>query len=116
VAIILSDFLTWGDLHKPLSRLASAGLELFGLQILGPSEIHPDLAGDVQLVDSESGQTLDISSAGDLLGMYQEHRLSLERELSELCRQRNGRFLSISSAESVESILFDRLRRKGWVR
>jgi hypothetical protein len=108
--------LTFGDFQKPLNLLFSAGLEIFAVQILSPTELNPELAGDIRFVDCENGHTLDVSSAGDLLGIYHEHRLALEEELGILCRQRNGRFLSISSRDSLEWILFDLLRRKGWVR
>lgn len=116
VAVLLSDFLTFGDLGRPLNLLYSAGLEVFAIQILGPSEIDPELAGDLRFVDSETGQTLDVSSAGELLGVYQEHRALLERQLEIECRRRSGRFLSISSQDPIESVLFDQLRRRGWVR
>lgn len=115
VAVILSDFESFGDLQRPFNMLFSAGLELFGVQILGPSEINPELNGDLRLVDSESGQTLDISSAGDLLGLYHEHRALLEEHLAMLCRQRSGRFMSINSQDPLDYILFDLFRRKGWV-
>lgn len=116
IAIVLSDYESFGDLERPFNMLYSAGLEIFGVQILGPSEMNPELNGDLRLVDSESGQTLDISSAGDLLGLYHEHRLMLEDHLAMLCRQRSGRFLSINSGDSLEYVLFDVLRRKGWIR
>src|SRR4029078_3836850 len=74
IAIVLSDFLTFGDFQKPLNLLFSAGLEIFAVQILSPTELSPELAGDLRFVDCESGQTLDVSSAGDLLGIYHEHR------------------------------------------
>ncbi|QDU78788.1 hypothetical protein Pla110_04920 [Polystyrenella longa] len=115
ICVLLSDFLTLGDLSKSFNMLYSRGLEVMGLQVLGPSEIHPDLTGDIRLVDSEYGSTLDISSAGDLLELYQEHRLALEEQLALQCRQRSGRFLSINSETTVEQILFDLLRREGWV-
>ena len=116
IAVILSDFLTFGDLERPLNMLFSAGLEVFAVQILAPSELHPDVTGDIRLVDCESGYTIDVSSAGDLLGIYEEHRAALEEELGILCRQRSGRFLSISSRDPLEWVLFDLFRRKGWVR
>ncbi len=116
IAVLLSDFLTLGDIQRPLNMLFSAGLEIFGLQILGPSEIDPEVAGDLRFVDAESGTTLDITSASDLLSIYQEQRLVLEEHLTNLCRKRRGRFLSISSADPLKWVLFDRLRRQGWVR
>jgi hypothetical protein len=116
VAILLSDFLTFGDLQRPLNLLFSAGLEIFALQILSPTELNPEVTGDVRFVDCETGATLDISSAGDLLGLYHEHRLALEAELALHCRQRSGRFLPLNSQDPLDWVLFDLLRRKGWIR
>jgi uncharacterized protein (DUF58 family) len=115
VCVILSDFLTFGDLKRGFNLLGAAGLEPFGIQILGPRELAPDVSGDVRLVDAETQHGLDVSSAADLLALYQEHRLGLEAELSLLCRRRSGRFLSVSSADTPETVLLDRLRRQGWI-
>jgi uncharacterized protein (DUF58 family) len=116
IAVILSDFLTFGDLDRPLNRLFSAGLEVFAVQLLGPAELNPEVAGDLRFVDSETGGTLDISSAGDLLGIYHEHLAGLQAGLSQACRQRSGRYLCINSQTPLETILFDVLRRNGWAR
>lgn len=116
VAIILSDFLTGSDVTRSFNLLNSAGLEIFAVQILGPNEIEPEITGDVRLVDCETGRSLDVSSARDLLDLYHEHRLAQQAHLASQCRRRNGRFESVSSAESLEAILFDKLLRRGWVR
>ncbi len=116
VAVLLSDFLTFGDLRRAFNLLFSAGLEVFAVQVLAPGEIDPDVTGDLRLVDAESELTLDVSSAADLVRLYQEYRDSYERNLAALSRQRGGRFVSVSSAEPLRSVLFDLLRRKGWVR
>src|SRR5215469_12724016 len=115
VCVILSDFLTFGDLKRGFNLLHSAGLEPFGIQILSPREIDPDLSSDLRLVDSETQDTLDISSSTDLLNLYQEYRQGLEQELALLCQRRSGQFLSVSSDTPVESVLFDQLRRRGWI-
>ena len=115
VCLIVSDFLTFGDLKRSFNLLYSSGLEPFGIQILSPREIDPDLASDLRLVDSETQETLDISTSSDLINLYQEYRQGLEQELSMLCRRRSGQFLSISSTTPVESVLFDELRRRGWI-
>lgn len=115
VAIILSDFLTFGDLRRGCNLLFSAGLDVQGVQILGPSELEPELASDSRLVDCESQATLDITAAADILALYQEHREALARHLTTLCRQRHGRFAAIGSTEPLEDVLFHRLRRGGWM-
>lgn len=115
IAIVLSDFLTFGDVDRSFNRLFSAGLEPFAVQILSPEELQPDVTGDVRFVDVETSYTLDVSSAGDLLGLYHEHLTGLQDRLGTVCRQRGGRFLSINAADPIETVLFDTLRRKGWV-
>ncbi len=115
VAIVLSDFLTTGDMRRAFNQLHSAGLEIFAVQILAPSELAPEVAGDLRFVDCETLGHLDISSAGDLLGLYHEYRLAHEAQLTALCQQRAGKFLSISAGEPLERVLFDTMRRKGWI-
>jgi uncharacterized protein (DUF58 family) len=115
VCVILSDFLTFGDLKRGFNLLYSAGLEPLGIQILGPREMEPDLTSDLRLVDSETQDTLDISSSTDLMALYQEYRAGLERELALLCQRRSGQFLSVTSDTPIESVLFDQLRRRGWI-
>ncbi|HUW55569.1 MAG TPA: DUF58 domain-containing protein [Planctomycetota bacterium] len=114
IAVILSDFLTFGDMRRAFNRLFSSGLETFGLQILGPSELDPEVAGDVRFVDCETAETLDVSP-GELLGIYQEYREDYQRNLAQLCRQRSGRFVATSTEDSLEWVLFDLLRRRGWI-
>ena len=115
IVILLSDFLTFGDMRASLNRLYSAGLETFAVQILGPTEVEPELTGDLRLIDSESTAILDISAAPDILDLYHEHREAFAHALSTLCQQRAGRFVSISSTDDFDGVLFDLLRRKGWV-
>jgi uncharacterized protein (DUF58 family) len=120
LAIVLSDFLTPASLARPFNLLYSAGLEIFALQILGPTEIDPelseDLTGDLRLVDSEHGGTVDVSSIGELHGIYRDHRERLEEHVRRQCRMRNGRFLSISSQAPIDWVLFDLLQRQGWLK
>lgn len=115
VCVLLSDFLSFDDLARGFNLLYATGLEIFGIQILAPSEIAPEVTGDLRLVDSETEQALDITSAGDLLSLYAEYRESYEQRLSSLCQRRAGRFVSISADAPLEWVLFDVLRRKGWI-
>jgi uncharacterized protein (DUF58 family) len=115
VAIVISDFLTFGDLQRPMNLLFSAGLEVWGLQVLAESEIHPNVTGDLRFVDSETQDTLDITNASELLNVYNDQRLALQSTLDSMCRSRQGRFLSVSSAATLQSILFDQLCRQGWI-
>lgn len=116
IAVIISDFLTFGDVSRGMNLLHGRGLEIYGIQILGPTELNPELTGDMRFVDVESNATLDVSSVGELLGLYHQHRQALEDFLAAQCRRRSGRFISTSSETPLKEILFDRLLRNGWIR
>jgi uncharacterized protein (DUF58 family) len=114
-AVIISDFLTDGDLRRAFNMLHNAGLEIFAVQLLGPSELAPEVTGDLRFVDCETDDHLDISAASDLLALYHEYREAHEARVSALCTQRSGHFLSLSSAEPFEKVVFDIMRRRGWI-
>lgn len=117
MVVILSDFLTMNaDLKSAFNRLFSTGLEIYGIQILAPVERNPELTGDLRFVDSETEQLLDVTAVGGLLEIYHEYRSGLENDLTVLCQQRSGRFISVDSTETVEGVLFDTMKRKGWVK
>ncbi len=116
VAVVLSDFLTFGDLRRPLNGLLSGGLETFAVQVLSPTELDPELTGDVRFEDAETAEHLDVSATGDLLDIYHEHRRAWQNRIASLCQQRSGRFLPVSSGTPVDRLVLDHLRRRGWVR
>lgn len=115
VAILISDFLSFGDLGRPFNLLFSSGLEVWGLQVLSDAEVNPNVQGDLRFIDSETQETLDITNASELLSVYHDQRLWLQQNLDSMCRSRQGRFLSVSSAMSIQTVLFDHLCRQGWV-
>ena len=116
IVVVLSDFLTFSDLSRSFNMLFSSGLEIWGLQIFGESEVNPDVQGDLRFVDCETGGSLDVTNAGELLDIYHAQRQALHEVLDGQCRRRNGRFQATDTSESLEALLFDRLCRYGWVR
>jgi uncharacterized protein (DUF58 family) len=113
--ILLSDFLGDGDFKEAFNRLYASGLELLAVQILSPTELDPELSGDLRLVDSETGAGVDISSVGDVLGIYHDQRTRWTATLETWATGRGGRFLACSSGEPLDGILFERMRKAGWL-
>ena len=116
VCVVLSDFLTYGDPAAALTRLVSAGLEPFALQVLAPVELDPDLAGDLRFVDSEGAGTLDVTAGSDVVSLYHDYRQRFQHRLHKAATQRGGRFAFVSSDTPLKAILFDQLQRAGWIR
>ena len=116
VAVLISDFMTFGEVEPALNRLGAAGLVPYCVQVLSPGEIDPEVDQDVRLVDAETGMELDVSAMKDLMGLYQAERAALENRLAAACRRRGGRFAVASSATPIETFLVEEIVRKGWAR
>ena len=114
--VLLSDFLTAGDLRRAFNRLHSAGLEILALQLLSAAELRPEVDADLRLVDAETEEFVDVSSAETLLDLYQDHLEGMQDELRQLCAGRGGRFATLDADIPFERLLFDDLRRVGWLR
>src|SRR4051812_11445230 len=60
VVVLLSDLLDPSS-ERVIRELAATGSELIVLHILSPDELDPQLEGDLRLVDSESGEGIDVT-------------------------------------------------------
>ena len=115
VCLVLSDFLTGGDIEKGSNALFAAGLEQFLVQVLSGAELDPEFSGDMRLVDSETEAMLDVSGAGGLLAIYQDHLQAFADRLGLLAKQRSGRFMRLDCDEPFAAQFFEGWRRAGWV-
>ncbi len=114
--VLLSDFLTAGELPRAANLAAGAGFEPIGLQLLGPGELRPQLDDDVRLVDEENGDVLDVAAGDELLQRYDAALRAQHQALSALCAGRGGRFVRLDSSEEPLAMLFGPLRVAGVVR
>ena len=116
LAFIISDFMTLGDMNRAFNLLFSNGLAPYALQILAPSELNPELTGDIRFVDSESSATLDISAVGSLTEIYHEYLGNLQANLSEQCQKRSGLYFCTDSHAESEEVLLNTMVRRGWIK
>ena len=116
MAIIISDFLTAGDISKSFNLLFSSGLCPYVLQVMSPSELNPELTGDMRFVDSETMGTLDVSAAGQLTEIYMEYLNNFRSELNSACKKRNGLYILSESTGDVDDLLFNTMVRRGWLK
>ncbi|ASS75466.1 hypothetical protein CIG75_11085 [Tumebacillus algifaecis] len=113
VVVILSDFLFADGYEDALKRLQAAQHQVVVIQILSAEELDPSYAGDLQLVDSESGKGLDVALSPFVLKRYRDTVTAYTAELGEFCRRRGMYHVLVPAEESLEAALFGRLLRTG---
>lgn len=104
-ALLISDLLTDDDWRTNLLYLRSAGCEVGIIQILAPEEITPDLRGEFQLRDVESGETVDVSGSANLDRLYRQALDSYLAGIRDFCRRREMNYALIPSDTNDAGIL-----------
>jgi len=111
IMIVLSDFLFKEGFDAGLRRLLGRQYDLYVIQVLSGQELAPELSGDLKLVDIEDADAAEITISGALLKYYKRNLTAYCNELKEFCTRRGAIYVLANSADSVESLTLNYLRR-----
>jgi uncharacterized protein (DUF58 family) len=111
LSILISDLLspTW---EKALFRLAGRAGDAVVLHTLAPQELRPSLGGDVRLIDRESGARVPLTLNNDALRLYAQRLAEWRAQLESFCSRHGMTYVPVDTADTVETLLFDTLRRR----
>lgn len=116
VMIVMSDFLLKEGYDSGLRRLIGRRYDLYVIQILSPQELTPDLAGDLSLIDTEDGDVAEVTVSAALLEYYKRNLSAYCNEIKTFCTQRGATYVLANSADGVEPLMLNYLRRIGLLR
>ncbi len=111
LAILISDLLNPGGLEG-LTALLDRGFEAVLIHTLDPVETDPDLEGEIELLDRESGQTMRISLDAMAIDAYKRRLSDWLAEIEAFCAKRMVRYLTASTAMPLDDLLFRQLRAR----
>jgi len=111
VMILLSDFLFKEGYDTGLRRLIGRQYDLYVIQVLSAQELSPDLSGDLKLIDIEDADTAEITVSAALSKYYKRNLTAYCNELKDFCTRRGVVYVLANSADSVESLVLNYLRR-----
>lgn len=116
LVILLSDLLTPNDYQSGLRALQGRGHELALIHTLAPDELDPPLAGDLQLVDIESGQVQDVALDGGLRNLYRQRARAWIEAAQAESRKHDIRYLQLTTSLPWEKAILLEMRRAGVVK
>ena len=111
VMIVLSDFLFKEGYDSGLRRLIGRQYDLYAIQVLCRPELSPRFTGDLKLLDIEDADAAEITISSALLKYYKRNLTAYCNELKDFCRHRGAVYVLANSADSVESLVLNYLRR-----
>jgi uncharacterized protein (DUF58 family) len=115
LTVVLSDLLT-GEWDAGLDRLPARGDDVVVVHVLDPEELRPTLSGDVDLVDRETGASVSVSLAADVLARYRRDAETWLDRVAQRCRRAGAAYLRVSTDDDIEPLLLGGWRRAGVLR
>ena len=111
VMIVLSDFLFKEGYDSGLRRLIGRQYDLYAIQVLCLQELSPELSGELKLIDIEDADAAEITVSAALSKYYKRNLTAYCNELKDFCTSRGAVYVLANSADSVESLVLNYLRR-----
>ena len=89
--------------------------EVLVVQIVTDEELHPQLAGDLELVDSETGAKQELTVTPNALAQYEAAVTRVTRTLQRFTVRQGGRFFQMTTTTALDQVVRDILRTAGIV-
>ncbi len=115
LTVVVSDLLT-PEWETAITRLPARGAEVVIVHVLAPGELRPDLVGDVELVDRETGAKVAVSLAPDTVRRYTGAVDAWLDRVQARCRQVGATYLRLLTTDDLESALLGGWQRAGVLR
>ncbi len=113
---LLSDLFSPGDARDGLTALLARGYEVVLLHVLSPDEAAPELAGDLRLIDVETGETAEVSPDPALLEEYAARLSAWQEELRRFCGPRGIHYANVITDQPWDALIRSALRQQGVIR
>jgi uncharacterized protein (DUF58 family) len=109
--LLCSDLL---DPHwkEALRVLVARGFEVTLLHVLAPQEISPQLEGDIRLVDSEGGASVELTADLATLQRYHATVTAWRSEVEAYCAGRGIVYLFVNTAMPLEEVVLSELHER----
>ncbi len=104
IRVLISDLMCPVEPLTILRRLADGAAAVFIVQLLAQSDAEPPEHGNIQLVDTETGEEREIFVDATVAAQYREALARHRESWHNACRQTGARFVSLV-AEKLDSSL-----------
>jgi uncharacterized protein (DUF58 family) len=109
-AILISDFLVpAASYHSAFNLLRRFNLDVAAVQVLSRYELEPPLTGELKMIDSESGEELNIRWNEATRRAYAERLERHNRELKSACHQSGVQYALYPSDDDLSEFVLKTL-------
>ena len=110
IVFVLGDFFDPAGYEEALAMLQHAQFDVHVIQVLEPAELSPVETGDLRLVESESGASLEVTANEAVLDRYRAEIAAYNAGLKAFCRRRAISHASTTCDLPFEDVVLKNLR------
>ncbi len=114
LTVVISDLLT-PDWKQAIRRLPARGDQSAVVQIVDARDFSLDIAGDIDVVDAETGEVVPVSASPRDLQALAARVQEWHAEVAEHCRLSGVAHTLVALDDDLERVLFGSWRREGLV-
>lgn len=114
LTVVVSDLLT-PEWAKAIRRLPARGDQAAVVHIVDPADHDPDVGGDIDVVDRETGASVAVSASPADLAALRERVRTWHAEVADRCRSSGVQYTRVTVGDDLERALFGSWRAAGLV-
>lgn len=104
LTVLVSDLLD-PEWEAGLRRLPARGADLVVVHVLGAGELEPDVAGDVDLVDIETGRRLPMSLTDESIARFSERRDQWLADVEHQVNRLGAAYTMVSAQADLRAVV-----------
>lgn len=116
LVILISDMFSPTGYADGLNMLLGKGHEVAFIHLLSPDEVNPPLAGDLSLVDVETGKASEVTVDAEMRTIYQQRLTNWLDGLRDEAARKGVHYLMVESDIPFEKVILFELRKLGIVK
>ena len=113
--VIISDFLSTEDFEEGMAILTKSGYDVQVIHLVAADELEPIVTGELELLDSESGEIVEITVGPNVIIEYKERVSRWMDEVENRFKSLGVRYAAGNSGVPLEDLIMNTMRQKGLV-
>lgn len=114
--VVISDLLDPLGYEDGFLRARHHGMQTFVIHVLAEEELSPRLAGELRLVDAETGRAVEVTVDAEALRAYAVARDAYLEDVQRFCFRHGIDYLRTTSGVPADALVLRYLRQGGLVR
>ncbi len=116
LSVVISDMFSPAGYLDGVNALLGRGHEVAVIHTLAPEELAPPLAGDLRLIDVETGQPQEVTVDAPMRDLYSRRLAAWLDSIRADLTRRGAHYVLADTGAPWEKLVLSQLRRQGLVR